>query len=421
MALLFYIEIGRVGVSSKGRLISKAMHTGDFTLEPGTLLDGRFYVVKPIKAGGMGAVYEVKDRMVNDRLCALKQMLDSSARSAERQAAIDRFLSEVQVMQTLNHPGIPKIYSSFICDNSFFFAMEYIEGKDLATILKEEGNPGLPVQSVVGWALQTLDALKYLHSRNPAITHRDIKPSNLLVRSRDQRLMLIDFGISRVTNLADGYWIGTPGYAPAEQQQGQPEPSSDLYALGATMHELLTGRKPKDWDFPAFEDFGVKVPEDLQQIVWNSLGTWPEDRYASAEDMYNDLRNLPGVFVSLPENGQAEQFENAVVKLRDRLYFYLNDLIQKYANECHTSYLPQNLDFFEFTLACSTPFSLRVVKNLDEMCVQFYEKQGILSPILLDSVNPLSPGWERKIETLIKRFVKDYEDSKGGGWGISLM
>ena len=80
-----------------------------FTLEPGTLLDGRFYVVQPIKAGGMGAVYIVQDKMVNDRLCALKQMLDVSATTSERQLSIDRFLSEVQVMQGLNHPGIPKI------------------------------------------------------------------------------------------------------------------------------------------------------------------------------------------------------------------------------------------------------------------------------------------------------------------------
>ena len=186
-----------------------------FTLEPGTLLDGRFYVVQPIKAGGMGAVYIVQDKMVNDRLCALKQMLDVSATTSERQLSIDRFLSEVQVMQGLNHPGIPKIYSSFVFEQSFFFAMEYIKGQDLATILGEQGNPGLPVNSVVGWALQTLEALKYLHSRKPPITHRDIKPSNLLLREKDQRLMLLDFGISRVTNPAEGYWIGTPGYAPA--------------------------------------------------------------------------------------------------------------------------------------------------------------------------------------------------------------
>ncbi|MBQ7528369.1 serine/threonine protein kinase [bacterium] len=391
-----------------------------FTLEPGTLLDGRFYVVKPIKAGGMGAVYEVRDRMVDDRLCALKQMLDTSSRQEERQIAIDRFLSEVQVMQTLNHPGIPKIYSSFVCDNSFFFAMEFIQGRDLASILTEDGHPGLSPSSVVGWALQALDALKYLHSRNPAITHRDIKPSNLLLR-QDGRLELIDFGISRVTNPAEGFWIGTPGYAPAEQQQGEPEPSSDLYALGASMHELLTGRKPKDWDFPPFEDFGVKVPKDLQDVIFYALGTWPEERYATAEDMANALKSLSSVSYHLPQLNSSDRFEEDVLKMRDKLYPLLNDIIKRYSNECHTPYLPQNFDFFEFTLAYTTPFTLRVVKQVKDNVVRFYEKQGMLEPNLIESVNPAQPGWEAKIEALVKRFIADYEESKGGGWGLTLM
>ena len=392
-----------------------------FTLEPGTLLDGRFYVVQPIKAGGMGAVYIVQDKMVNDRLCALKQMLDVSATTSERQLSIDRFLSEVQVMQGLNHPGIPKIYSSFVFEQSFFFAMEYIKGQDLATILGEQGNPGLPVNSVVGWALQTLEALKYLHSRKPPITHRDIKPSNLLLREKDQRLMLLDFGISRVTNPAEGYWIGTPGYAPAEQQQGQPEPRSDLYALGATMHELLTGRKPRDWDFPPFEEFGVQVPHSLAEVIATSLGIWPDERYASAEEMSQALKSLPDVSYSLPQADSSDRFEEAVPHLQDRLDPQLQNLITRYSNECHTPYLPKNLDFFEFTLASPTPFTLRIVKNLEKLSVDFYEKQGILGASLLDSVNPLNPGWEPKVDAVVKRFVADYEDSKNGGWGIGLM
>ena len=367
-----------------------------FTLEPGTLLDGRFYVVQPIKAGGMGAVYIVQDKMVNDRLCALKQMLDVSATTSERQLSIDRFLSEVQVMQGLNHPGIPKIYSSFVFEQSFFFAMEYIKGQDLATILGEQGNPGLPVNSVVGWALQTLEALKYLHSRKPPITHRDIKPSNLLLREKDQRLMLLDFGISRVTNPAEGYWIGTPGYAPAEQQQGQPEPRSDLYALGATMHELLTGRKPRDWDFPPFEEFGVQVPHSLAEVIATSLGIWPDERYASAEEMSQALKSLPDVSYSLPQADSSDRFEEAVPHLQDRLYPQLQNLITRYSNECHTPYLPKNLDFFEFTLASPTPFTLRIVKNLEKLSVDFYEKQGILGASLLDSVNPLTQSRRRR-------------------------
>lgn len=392
----------------------------ELELEPGTVLDGRFEVLKLIKAGGMGAVYEAADKMVNRRICALKQMLDQSALPSERQTAIDRFLSEIQVMQTLNHPSIPHVYSSFVYESSFFFAMEFIEGHDLAHVLRHQGTPGLPAESVVSWALQTLDALNYIHNLTPAITHRDLKPSNLILRERDNRLMLIDFGIARVTNPSEGFWIGTPGYAPAEQQQGNPEPRSDIYALGATMHELLSGRKPKDWDFPVFEDLGVEVDRNLAAVVFKALGTWPDERFSSAEEMSNALKNLPGIYVSLPSACREHEFETAVIELRGRLYPLLQKLITRYSNECHTPYLPHNIDFFEFTLAAPTPFALQIVKDPATFCVRFYEKQGILEPMFMGEIKPMEPGGCEKVDAIVDRFVTDYEDFKNASWGLMM-
>lgn len=387
-------------------------------LQPGTVLDSRFEVLRLVKAGGMGAVYEAADKVLNNRVCALKQMLDMSTRPAERQVAIDRFVSEIQVMQALNHPSIPKVYSSFVHENSFFFAMEFIEGQDLAYELKHNGNPGLPADSVVGWALQTLDALDYLHHLTPAITHRDIKPSNLLLRSTDGRLMLIDFGIARVSNPAEGFWIGTPGYAPAEQQQGAPEPRSDLYALGASMHELLSGRKPKDWDFPVFDDLGIEVDRGLAQVVFRALGTWPQERYANAQEMAEALRALPGIYFCIPEVGKQQHFENTMLEVKQQLYPLLNDLITRYANECHTPYLPANIDFLEFTLGAPTPFALQVIKDCDNLCVRFYEKQGILEPMFIGQVKPLEQGEIGNVARIVASFVKDYEDFKNASWGL---
>lgn len=187
------------------------------------------------------------------------------------------------------------------------------------------------------------------------------------------------------------------------------------------MHELLTGRKPRDWDFPPFEEFGVQVPHSLAEVIATSLGIWPDERYASAEEMSQALKSLPDVSYSLPQADSSDRFEEAVPHLQDRLYPQLQNLITRYSNECHTPYLPKNLDFFEFTLASPTPFTLRIVKNLEKLSVDFYEKQGILGASLLDSVNPLNPGWEPKVDAVVKRFVADYEDSKNGGWGIGLM
>lgn len=388
-------------------------------LNPGTVVDGRFEVLRLIKAGGMGAVYEVSDRVLKDRVYALKQMIDPSTGPSDRQAAIDRFLSEIQVMQALNHPNIPRVYSSFVHESSFCFVMEFVEGDDLAHVLKHSGSPGLDAESVVGWALQVLDALEYLHGRQPVVTHRDIKPSNLLLRARDGRIVLIDFGIARVSNPAEGFWIGTPGYAPAEQHQGSPEPRSDLYALGATMHELLTGRKPVDFDFPTFEELGVQVARPLAQLVYRALGTWPEDRFPDAQTMARRLRELPGFQVSLPAVGREHDFETAVLDLKQKVLDpLLRDLIQRYSNECHTPYLPRNLDFLQFTLAAPTPFVLQVIKDPSTESVHFFEKQGLLDPISIGDVQPLDPGAAASVPRIVQRFVEDYEGFKNASWQL---
>ena len=390
-----------------------------WNLPPGTVADSRYEVLRLIKAGGMGAVYAVADRVLKDRVYALKQMIDPSASLGERQAAIDRFLSEIQVMQTLNHPSIPRVYSSFVHENSFCFVMDLVEGDDLAQVLKNSGTPGLDPHSVVGWSLQVLDALEYLHGRQTPVTHRDIKPSNLLLRNRDGRIVLIDFGIARVTNPAEGFWIGTPGYAPAEQQQGNPEPRSDLYALGATMHELLSGRKPVDFDFPTFEDLGVSVPRPLAQLVFRALGTWPEERFPDARTMSRRLRELPGFDISLPAVDREHDFETAVLDLKQRILDpILQNLMHYYSNECHTPYLPRNLDFLEFTLAAPTPFVLQVVKDPAREALHFYEKQGLLEPIPIGDVRPLDAASAAAVPKIVQRFVEDYEGFKGASWQI---
>lgn len=388
-------------------------------LASGTLLDGRYQVRRLIKAGGMGAVYEVADRTLPDRTYALKQMIDPSTGPLDRQAAIDRFLSEIQVMQHLTHPNIPRVYSSFVHENSFFFVMEFVEGQDLAQVLKAQGGGGLPQEMVVGWGLQVLDALVYLHDRQPSVTHRDIKPSNLLLRARDGRIMLIDFGIARVSNPAEGYWIGTPGYAPPEQHQGAPEPRSDLYALGATMHELLSGRKPADFHFPVFDEVGVTVDRAVAALVFKALGPWPEDRFLDARAMAERLRDLPGLQVTLPAVGREHDFETAAQDLKvGVLDPLLLELIARYANECHTPYLPRNLDFLQFTLACPTPFELQVVKDSAREVVHFYEKQGLLDPLPIGEVRPLDSGAASSVPRIVERFVEDYEHFKNANWQL---
>lgn len=387
-------------------------------LSQGTLLDGRFEVQRLIKAGGMGAVYEVTDRLLKGKTFALKEIHPNSD-AEEHQSAKMRFIAEIQVMQTLMHPSIPKISDAFFHDNSFFFVMELLQGTDLSRKRRKEGNPGLPVALVVSWAVQVLDALEYLHGQTPPVIHRDIKPSNLFLRESDGRVMLIDFGIARATNPCDGYWIGTPGYAPAEQQQNQHEPKSDLYAVAASMHELLSGIKPRDFDFRDLGELGLELNTDLVTLIHETLEPWPEDRpIESAREMKERLCALP-YSLNLPSPTRDHHFEAAVSELmKGALGSRLRGLIERYGHECQTPFVPATLSFLRFTLGTMTPFELLITKDCDREAVRFEEKQGLLDPLLLGEVQPLDPSHHDKVDSLIDKFVADYEDFKNSSWQL---
>ncbi|MCL5773410.1 MAG: serine/threonine protein kinase [Firmicutes bacterium] len=263
-------------------------------LSAGTIIDQRYRIKKLVKAGGMGAVYQAEDQLMDMKLCAVKEMLDSFTDPADRRAAIDRFLSEVQVLGSLSHSNIPHVRDHFLENNNFYFVMEYIDGIDLATMLSQQGNPGLEEYKVIEWAIQVCEALEYLHSLKPPIAHRDIKSSNLILRHSDGRILLIDFGIARVTNPSEGFWIGSAGYAPPEQQAGKPEPRSDLYALGATIHELVTGRKPESFNFPALKELGVDSPK-LDELLKRALEWDPGRRISSATEMKESFRRFSDI------------------------------------------------------------------------------------------------------------------------------
>src|SRR5262249_9630001 len=156
----------------------------------------------------------------------------------------------------------------------------------------------------------------------------------------------IDFGIARVTNPGEGLWIGTPGYAPIEQQYGKHEPRSDLYALGATMYELLSGEKPSnDFDFPAI----AGLDSELMDVVLHALDLNPDKRPASAREMADDLRALVNFSIYLPSANAAHDFDSAAATYwESQLEPMLKKIISRYGNECHTTYLPRNLDYLTF-------------------------------------------------------------------------
>jgi serine/threonine protein kinase len=240
------------------------------SLQVGTPLQGgRYQIIGQLGHGGMGAVYLARDVELFGRLCVVKQMRPFFASQSERRKAEEDFKREAEVLARLNQPGhprIPEVYGYFVEGLDQFLVMKYIEGESLERRLERLRRP-LSETEVVRCAHEVANALVYLHSRRPQpVIHRDIKPANIIVDPED-RIWLVDFGLARAAvssgarvMVAGGKTVaaGTPGYTPLEQWQMQPIPKSDIYALGATMHHLLTSRDPRD-RFSSFPELDMDL------------------------------------------------------------------------------------------------------------------------------------------------------------------
>src|SRR6266568_7569202 len=286
-------------------------HGSQRRLASGTELSGRYKVEKPVAAGGMGAVYRAIDTRFN-RACAVKEMLDEFQSEAERVQAVEWFGREAKLLLDLNHPCIPRVRDFFVEGGRHYLVMDFIEGRTLGDVLEKEGNVigangarGIAEDRVRSWAQQTCSVLGYLHRQSPPIIFRDLKPSNIMVTERDE-IKLIDFGIARTFQAQrQATIIMTIGYAPPEQLLGNPEPRSDLYALGATLHRVLTrhdaaNNKPNLYSFPLVRTLRPDVSVAFEQVIMKALSPSLEQRWSNAADMERAIINLPSIAVKPP-------------------------------------------------------------------------------------------------------------------------
>jgi outer membrane protein assembly factor BamB len=228
-------------------------------------------------------------------------MAQSAPDSNTRLLNLKNFERESGLLATLQHPAIPKVYDFFEENGRVYLILELINGKDLETVLDEAGGP-LPEERVTHWAVQICDVLTYLHSHDPEpIVFRDMKPSNIMVTGQD-RIVLIDFGIARNLTRADrkGTMIGTEGYSPPEQYRGLAEPRGDLYALGATLHHLLTASDPRlETPFTFHErplrQLNPAVSPELDAVIARTLEYDLTARWASSEDLKAALLSTPAL------------------------------------------------------------------------------------------------------------------------------
>jgi eukaryotic-like serine/threonine-protein kinase len=257
----------------------------------------RYYITKVIKEGGQGAVYQAIDDSM--KIYAVKEMLDRFFDPKEREEAITRFETEARMLQSFNHPRIPRVYADFKDDERHYLVMDFVRGEDLEDIAKRDGR--IAEAQVLIWADQICDVLELLHRQDPPIIFRDMKPSNIMIEREGNGVKLIDFGIAKVfAPSVRGTQIGTPGYAPPEQYQGIAAVESDIYALGATLHHLLTGRDPRDFPtemfkFPPVRTLNPAVSERTAQAIERAVQTKMEDRFRSIAEFRAALRTAPAV------------------------------------------------------------------------------------------------------------------------------
>ncbi|MFN2119041.1 MAG: serine/threonine protein kinase, partial [Anaerolineales bacterium] len=195
----------------------------------------------------MGAVYRARDLHFPNvtKLVAVKEMVNTVPDPLARPAIVQNFEREANLLATLNHPAIPRIYDYFTQEDRSYLVLEFVHGKDLEAIINETSG-FLMEDQVLTWAIQVCDVLSFLHRHKPdPIIFRDMKPSNIMIDT-DGNVKLVDFGIARSFQVGQrGTMIGTEGYSPPEQYRGEAAPSTDLYALGATLHHALTRRDPR--------------------------------------------------------------------------------------------------------------------------------------------------------------------------------
>lgn len=252
----------------------------------------------------MGAVYEALDLRL-DKTVALKETFSTDEHLRKQ------FAREARMLAHLNHPSLPRVTDYFNEGDRAFLVMEFIEGVDLAKIIVQQPGP-FPLESVVAWADQLLDALIYLHSRDRQVIHRDIKPHNLKLTPQGQ-IALLDFGLAKAQQRNTGGATSsaavfgyTKQYAPLEQIQDlATSPQSDIYALGATLYHLLTGIKPPDALTRAAalvqsrpdplrpaNEVHWAIGVEITAILKRAMAQSPEDRYASASDFRDALRRV---------------------------------------------------------------------------------------------------------------------------------
>jgi serine/threonine protein kinase len=299
------------------------------TLSPGTILQGRYEIQELSHTGGMGYIYLAKDKKLYDRLCIVKQVKEPVKSDAD----LKKLEEEARRMAKLSHSNVAMILDHFVEDSRYFLVVERISGKTLSEVFAERHGQ-LGEDEMVSWAISMCDVVAYIHKQG--IIHRDISPDNVMLTD-EGLIKFVDFGTLRelryiTTSGTAG--MGKYGYTPPEQWQGKPVPQSDIFALGATVYYLLTGNLPLSKEYlsgqgPQKTDFSPEFPPirtknsdispELEAVLQKALQLDVSDRYSTATEFGQELRNL--ATVSIPKREPSEQARSVLSVYTDHINF----------------------------------------------------------------------------------------------------
>lgn len=281
---------------------------------------GSQYVIERVLGKGeFGAVYLVRERSHEQRVFALKEMINPNSEERER------FAFEAEVLKRLHHPALPRVYRVF--ENAqlrrVYLVMDYIEGKNLEDFGKEQPGQSFSLPVVLALIGPIVDALIYLHGQQPPIVHRDIKPANIILPASGTA-MLVDFGSAKEyvpDTTTPILRRRSPGYAAPEQYRQGTSPATDIYGLGATLYALLTGFTPASAPYRVAENWTTKVdplkpahllkpeiPVAVAQVLQQAMAINASDRFQTVGQFWQALKvsgTQQGPYAGSINNAQA--------------------------------------------------------------------------------------------------------------------
>ncbi len=304
--------------------------TGTGALAAATLIQQRYRILAQVGKGGFGAVYKAADTKLGDRVVALKEMSQSGLSTQEAAEATGNFKREALLLAGLTQPNLPRIYDHFFDAGHWYLVMDFIEGETLEDEL-DKASGKLPMEKVLAIGIQLCNVLNYLHTRQPPVIFRDLKPANIML-TPDESIYLIDFGIARLFKpgqAKDTIAFGSPGYAAPEQYgKAQTTARADIYSLGATLHQMLTGNDPSDTPF-SFAPMHIAAPA-IEQLVMRMVSMDADRRPASVASIKQELQDIVNGNIGVLPAGAGSAY--APTYRLPLSPFMRGELLSKYSN-----------------------------------------------------------------------------------------